>query len=117
MLHHKDETLKYTDVERYIEWRPEDLEKISRADHTRLHMTGKHLTEEHKRKCSIALKGRKMPEEAKKKISASHMGNKWGIGNRSTTGQHWWTNGVERKMCFDEDAPEGWHRGKKLCLK
>ena len=41
VLHHKDETLRHNDVERYIEWRPEDLEIMTLKEHTSLHCKGK----------------------------------------------------------------------------
>ena len=40
VLHHKDETLFETDLERYLEWRIEDLEVLPYGEHTRLHMLG-----------------------------------------------------------------------------
>ena len=30
----------------------------------------------------------------------------------SMSGKHWYTDGVDTIACFDEDAPEGWHRGR-----
>ena len=30
----------------------------------------------------------------------------------SMSGKHWYTDGVDTITCFDEDAPEGWHRGR-----
>lgn len=37
VLHHKDPDLRHTDIERYIEWRPEDLVVMSNSDHIKLH--------------------------------------------------------------------------------
>ena len=45
-LHHKDETLKYENPERYKEWNPEDLVMISISEHARLHHTGVVFTKE-----------------------------------------------------------------------
>lgn len=38
VLHHKDKTLKYTDPERYAEWRIEDLEVMTREEHNKVHI-------------------------------------------------------------------------------
>lgn len=48
---------------------------------------GKKLSEETKRKIGIASSKRKHSEETKKKISESHIGNQYGVGNKSRTGQ------------------------------
>lgn len=40
-LHHKDETLSETDLERYIEWRIEDLEVTPFGEHSSHHNKGK----------------------------------------------------------------------------
>ena len=85
VLHHKDPSWLYNDIERYIQWNPEDLVIMSRSDHTALHnnlnvektskrFRGKPLSEEHKRKISEARKGIKFTEEHKKHISESRKG-------------------------------------------
>ena len=40
VLHHKDPDLIVKDIDRYNEWRPEDLVVMTRAEHTKLHHTG-----------------------------------------------------------------------------
>ena len=30
----------------------------------------------------------------------------------SMSGKHWYTNGTETIACYDDDAPEGWYRGR-----
>lgn len=93
VLHHKDETLRHTDIERYIEWRPEDLEVMTKEEHVSYHHKGKHLSEdtkkklsenhkgmvfsdEHKKNISKACKGVSKSEETKLKMSESHIGKK-----------------------------------------
>ena len=91
VLHHKDPTLKTRDPERYLEWRIEDLEVMRSSDHTKLHATGrivsdetkakisenhvgfsgKHHSEDTKAKLSKALKGVPKPEEAKRNMNAN----------------------------------------------
>ena len=39
VLHHKDPELRHKDIDRYLEWRPEDLVMMTKSDHTKLHMT------------------------------------------------------------------------------
>lgn len=101
VLHHKDDTLMLTDINRYIEWRPEDLVVMTLSEHSKLHNTGlvrseetrekmskankgnqkwlgKHHTEETKKKLSEANKGKHLTEETRKKMSEAAKGNqKW----------------------------------------
>lgn len=58
VLHHVDETLRFNDVERYIEWRPEDVVVMSMSDHNRLHGTGKVVTDSFRQKMSNIAKER-----------------------------------------------------------
>lgn len=73
-LHHKDETLRHKDINRYIEWRIEDLVIEEHAKHTSHHHKDKVTSEETKKKMSEAAKGRHISEETKKKISESLKG-------------------------------------------
>lgn len=101
VLHHKDERLRHTDIERYIEWRIEDLEILTNEEHSKYHnkgennpMYGKHHSEETKAK----LRGRIVTEEARMKQSAS------------TKGQHWFNNGIEEIHAYE--CPEGFTNGR-----
>lgn len=58
-LHHKNETLRHENPDRYNEWNPEDLVMITSSEHGRLHRYGKKDSEETKKKISDALKGHK----------------------------------------------------------
>ena len=55
VMHHKDTILKYTDIDRYIEWRIEDLVVLSRSEHMKVHQSetpyrkGKTNSEEHRK--------------------------------------------------------------------
>lgn len=76
VLHHVDPDLKYNNVERYIEWNPEDLVVMTRSEHTRFHhsgennyMYGKHWSEEERLKRSIAEKGVPKTKEHREKIA------------------------------------------------
>ena len=96
-LHHKDITMRETNLERYIQWLPEDLVVMSLSEHSKLHNTGlvrseetrekmskankgrqpwlgKHHSEETKKKMSKANKGRHLTEEQKKAISRARKG-------------------------------------------
>lgn len=83
VLHHKDPNMQYVDIERYIQWNPEDLEIMSQSDHAKLHKLGKEpwnkgktncYSEETLKKMSEAQKGKIMTDEQKKKCSESHKG-------------------------------------------
>lgn len=103
VLHHKDDTLMLTDINRYIEWRPEDLVVMTLSEHSKLHNTGlvrseetrekmskakkgiqtwlgKHHSEETKNKLSKANKGKHLTEEQKKAISMANKGNQNWLG-------------------------------------
>lgn len=82
VIHHKDDTLKYRDFQRYIEWHIEDLEVIPFGEHSSLHRIGKSykgykLSEETCNKMSEAQKGHQVSEETRKKISESRKGKHW----------------------------------------
>ena len=62
-LHHKDETLRHENPDRYNEWNPEDLVMMIGSDHMRLHHIGN--------TCAM---GRVVSEETRRKLSESHKG-------------------------------------------
>ena len=64
------------------------------------------MSEETRKKLSIAHSGKHMSEETRKKISLSNSGEK-----SSVFGTHWWNNGVVSKQ--KRECPgEGWVRGR-----
>lgn len=78
VLHHKDDTLMLTDINRYIEWRPEDLVVMTLSEHSKLHNTGLVRSEETREKLSKANKGKHLTEETRKKMSEAAKGKqKW----------------------------------------
>lgn len=58
VLHHKDPDLIVKDIERYNEWRPEDLIVLTREEHAALHRTGKKHPDWVKKKISQAKQGK-----------------------------------------------------------
>lgn len=88
VLHHKDESLKYKDPERYHQWRIEDLVPMSKSDHRKIHSKGdknvnygKHLSKETKEKLREANLGKCLSEETKEKIGAAWRGKHWKVIN------------------------------------
>ena len=77
VLHHKDPNLKYTDYERYCEWRIEDLEVMTYSEHSKMHHIGFNQSEETKRKIGQK-NSRPMSEETKQKISSKLKGKSKG---------------------------------------
>ena len=75
VLHHKDETLRHENPDRYNEWNPEDLVMMTDKEHKSLHHSGFKYSEESKKKISESQKGRKLSEEQRKKLSESLKGN------------------------------------------
>ena len=74
VLHHKDETLRKNDPERYNEWRIEDLEMMTMAEHFLLHHKDINKSELHRIHVSQSLKGRVFSEETRRKMSESQKG-------------------------------------------
>ena len=54
ILHHIDMSLRHNDIERYIQWNPEDLIVMTNSEHTKYH--AQFRTEETNRKISETLK-------------------------------------------------------------
>lgn len=135
-LHHVDATLRYRDKARYDEWRVEDVVPMLKSEHTSMHLTGRHHTEETKQKLRAANLGKRLSEETRAKISAAQVGRKIPkevIEKRIATlkknhpkkpkqkvlkspdekGKFWINNGVEnRRIAENAEIPEGWHRGR-----
>ena len=74
VLHHKDITMRETNLERYIQWLPEDFVVMSKVEHIKLHHTGSKRSEEARKKMSEADKGKQKwlgkhhTEETKQKM-------------------------------------------------
>lgn len=132
VLHHKDQSLKTNDPDRYHEWRIEDLEVMLHGDHTRLHKPRRHVidgtyrhSEETKQKIRESMKGNKHTlglkhtEESKQKMSDRRKGipcseetkQKIRIANKDLNKDtKWYNNGivnVRRREC-----PEGFVPGR-----
>ena len=74
VLHHKDETLRKNDPERYNEWRIEDLEMMTMTEHFLLHHKDTNKSEIHRLHVSQSLKGHVVSEETRRKLSEAGKG-------------------------------------------
>ena len=136
VLHHKDETLIDKNIDRYIQWKVEDLEVMSKSEHSKYHSNK-----------NPYWKGKKMPKQVVDKISKSMLGNQYAKGYRFTDeqrqylsnvcsgikngfygkqhsnetklrisiknkGKHWYTNGVDNKLT--KICPEGYWLGRTV---
>lgn len=139
VLHHIDPSWRQNDVERYIQWNSADLIVMTKSEHTRLHHTGKYVSEETRKKQSESLKGRKykpMSEEGKKNISEAAKGRVFSEETRrklseakkgkSLSEEHrkhisdkmktykWYTDGkIDLRVCSGDAIPEGFVPGRK----
>ena len=105
-LHHKDETLMYTDPERYNEWRPEDLVVITHGEHTRYHQ----LQYKDRSNWNYAT-GKRNGANTHPEKNCFISNNPSYKGQPGTTnGYHWWTNGIENRFC--PICPEGFIKGR-----
>lgn len=92
-LHHVDPSWRETDIERYIQWNPEDLIVLTHAEHTILHNKKRIFSDETRKKIGEAEKGNKYflgkhhTEETKLKMSMNHkdVSGK----NNPMYGRHW----------------------------
>lgn len=99
VLHHKDENLKQTDLQRYKEWRVDDLVPMTRSEHAKLHRHGRFSGTPDGSGWDI--KGDKNPSkrpDVKKKISDAHKG------------MHWYNNGIINRCTYE--CPDGFVKGK-----
>lgn len=98
-LHHINDTLRYSDVERYIQWNPEDLVILSASEHARLHMTGKKLSDNVKEKMQLSHSNPVMCLEtgiiyisanaAEKETRIRHISNVCSGSRKTAGGFHW----------------------------
>ena len=113
VLHHKDPNWKTNNIDRYIQWNPEDLIVMTRAEHNSLHNKGKKrkpFTEEHRRRIGDASRGRKLPvvsEANRHRVISKETSEKLSKG---TKGKHWYNNGVISIRAFD--CPDGFVKGR-----
>ena len=117
VLHHIDPSWKHNDIERYIQWNPEDLVIMTRAEHVKLHweydreIRIQHISEGNKgKKCGIprdletrkkiseSLTGRHISEEAKKKVSEFRKGKKHSEETKKKTSESMKQAWAKRRM-------------------
>ena len=102
-LHHKDESLRTENVERYILWLPEDLEVMSYSEHTRHHHTGLKWDEESRNK----MRGEKNPANLYPER------NNFVKNNPALTvikGTHYYNDGAKEIRAFE--CPDGFVKGR-----
>ena len=87
---------------------------LTPEEHKSLHMKGKILSEETKRKLSEANKGKVSPrkgvtlsEETRIKMSESHKGQP---PTKGSSGMHWYNNGIVNNLAYE--CPNGFVKGR-----
>jgi hypothetical protein len=105
-LHHKDVTLRHSDIERYLKWLPEDLIMMTSSEHKKLHakLYFESLTSTQRkaimhRFCNWT--GRHHSEESRKKMHEHNFNRLNGIPEitkermrKGQTGMHFYNDGV-----------------------
>ena len=121
VLHHKDENLKYTDIDRYIEWRPDDLLPMTKHDHMHLHQAGKKNNfcayneahkEEIRERMREAWRIRKLNPNSYCHVHAGHVHTDEEIEaqRKAMTNRHWYNNG--ERCVFTYTCPVGFTKGR-----
>lgn len=101
VLHHKDENLLYTDIERYIQWNPEDLIVMTTEEHTKLHHTGLKWSDESRAKIQGCKNGANTHPEKNNFINNNPA--------KKIKGTQWFNNGIEQVRALE--CPEGFKKG------
>lgn len=86
------------------------LRKVSLETRNKLSDIGKNISEETRKKLSMANKGHPVSEETRNKISTANKGNTYAKGNKSTKGMCWFNNGKINKVCYE--CPPGFIPGR-----
>ena len=86
------------------------LRKVSLETRNKLSDIGKNISEETRKKLSMANKGHPVSEETRNKISTANKGNTYAKGNKSTKGMCWFNNGKINKVCYE--CPPGFTPGR-----
>lgn len=86
------------------------LRKVSLETRNKLSDIGKNISEETRKKLSMANKGHPVSEETRNKIGAANKGNTYAKGNKSTKGMCWFNNGKINKVCYE--CPPGFVPGR-----
>ena len=86
------------------------LRKVSLETRNKLSDIRKNISEETRKKLSMANKGHPVSEEARNKIGEANKGNTYAKGNKSTKGMCWFNNGKINKVCYE--CPPGFTPGR-----
>ena len=134
-MHHKDDSLKTNNIERYIQWNIEDLEIVTYGEHTKIH----NATRDYKKGEEHSLYGIKFSDEHRKHLSENHADFKgenhplWGKHlyackednpnygshrnddtkakmSESQKGRHYYNNGINEVKIYQ--CPEGYVPGR-----
>ena len=103
---------------------------LTPEEHKSLHMKGKKLSEETRRKISESHKGKILSEETKRKLSEANKGNTYHKGKKhseesiikmseshkghpptkGSKGMHWYNNGIVNNLAYE--CPNGFIKGR-----
>lgn len=98
VLHHTDPTLKYKDIDRYIQWREEDVVVLTIAEHNTIHKKGIRISDKAKENISKAMKNVCNGDHWKEAHS------------EAMKGRHWYHNDDSEQLLYN--CPDGWTKGR-----
>ena len=117
--HHRRENIssrkELKELGEYYSRPASELIFLTHSEHSALHAKGKHISDETKRKLSLANKGAHHTEETKRKMSIANKGahhteetkQKISIARK---GLHWFNNGIITVLA--KSCPEGFVKGR-----
>lgn len=97
-IHHKDQNPLNNSIY--------NLVFMTRSEHTKLHWKGKKFSEEHIKNLSKSHIGSRLSKETLTKLHFVH------LGNEITKGRIWVNNGIENKMVYKDQIPNGFKKGR-----
>ena len=103
VLHHVDETMRYTNPERYKLWLPEDLEVLTQEEHNKHHHQEQEWRDRISKTCALY----RWYNNGKIEVRSKACPDGYVSGRLP---RHWFNNGEISVLCFE--CPDGFIPGR-----